>query len=113
MAKNYVQLGDTITVTAGGVVVSGQGVLAGTLFGVAQYSAASGAQVELAMEGVFDLPKAPVDVIAEGAAVYWDNTSGRVTSVTSGMTKIGALVTLGGVVSGGLVARVRLDDISH
>jgi predicted RecA/RadA family phage recombinase len=113
MAKNYVQEGTIITVTAGGTVASGAGVLNGTLFGVAMYSTTSGLPLEIQVEGVFDLPKATADVIAEGGAVYWDNTSGHVTSVSSGMTRIGALVTLGGVVSGGLTARVRLDESSH
>ena len=46
MAKNYIQPGHTITVAAPtGGVLSGDGVLIGTLFGIAQYDAVEGADV--------------------------------------------------------------------
>ena len=52
MAKNMVQAGDVITFTApAGGVVSGQGIAIGSLFGVAQFDAAEGAQGEMAIEG--------------------------------------------------------------
>lgn len=110
MSKNFVQEGDTITVTAGGTVASGDGVLTGTLFGVAQYNATSGQDVEVDVTGVYDLPKASAAVIAQGGAAYWDNTAKNVTGTATSNTRIGAVVTA--VTSGGLVARVRLDPVS-
>ncbi|ODA67103.1 hypothetical protein A7A08_01849 [Methyloligella halotolerans] len=56
--KNFVQPGNTITVPAPTAVASGDGVLVGSLFGVANYDAAPGEAVEIDAIGVFDLPKA-------------------------------------------------------
>ena len=55
--KNYVQEGNTITVTAPATVTSGQLVVVGSINGVAAFDAASGADVEVTVEGVFELPK--------------------------------------------------------
>jgi predicted RecA/RadA family phage recombinase len=47
--KAYIQPGRALTVIApAGGVLSGQGVLIGTLFGIAQYDAVEGAEVEMA-----------------------------------------------------------------
>ena len=53
--KNYIQDGETVTMTAPYTVTSGEGVIVGSIFGVAQTDAASGAAVSLVTEGVFDL----------------------------------------------------------
>ena len=46
--KTHIQPGHSITVTARtGGVLSGHGVLLGTLFGIAQFDAVEGAQVEI------------------------------------------------------------------
>ena len=45
--KNYIQPGDTIAAIAPATVLSGAGVLIGSLFGVASGDAASGAEVLL------------------------------------------------------------------
>ena len=55
--KNYIQPGDTIAAIAPATVLSGAGVLIGSLFGVASGDAASGAEVLLNTTGVYDLPK--------------------------------------------------------
>lgn len=56
--KNYIQEGRMITVAApAGGVTSGDGVVIGSLFGVASKTAAAGETVTIATEGVFDLPK--------------------------------------------------------
>lgn len=65
----------TMTAPVGGVV-SGLGVLIGSRFGVAAF-AAEGADAEIATVGVFDLPKAPAAVIAQGIRVTWDDTRQR------------------------------------
>ena len=53
--KNYVQLGKTITLTAPYAVTSGDGLLVGSIFGVAAGNAALGEAVEAALVGVYDL----------------------------------------------------------
>ena len=58
MVKTYIQPGHTITVAAPtGGVLSDQGVLIGTLFGIAQYDAVEGADVEILTEGVIEIGK--------------------------------------------------------
>ena len=64
--KNYVQEGNTITVIAPAIVTSGQLVVVGSIVGVAAFDDASGADVEVTVEGVFELPKVSTDVIAQG-----------------------------------------------
>ena len=107
--RNYVQEGDTLTVTAPADVLSGAGVQVGNLFGVAVSDALSGGDVGIVTEGVLDLPKAAV-AITQGAYVYWDNTAKVVTTVSSGNLNIGraALAAL----IGDATARVIIDRSS-
>lgn len=107
--KNFVQPGDTVTVTAPYDVASGAGCLVGVLFGVAAYTALSGAPVELVMEGVHDLTALSTDT-ASGTtlvAAYWDNTNKRVTTTVGSNTKIGVIVAA--KANGDTTARVRLN----
>ena len=87
--KNFVQEGDRITVAAPATVSSGDGVLVGSIFGIAMTDAASGADVVLAMEGVYTLPKAGSQAWSVGAKVYWDNTNKVCTTTATGNTLIG------------------------
>lgn len=86
--KNFVQEGKTMTITAGATIASGAGVLVGSVFGVAVSSAVSGDKLPLALEGVYNLPKA-TGAISQGAKVYWDDTNKNVTTTASGNTLIG------------------------
>lgn len=87
--KNYVQPGNTITLTAPYAVASGDGLLVGSIFGVASGTAALGETVETALVGVFDLTKVGSQAWAAGAKVYWDNTNKRCTTVATDNTLIG------------------------
>ena len=60
MAKNFVQPGEIITVIAPEPtgVLSGQPLIVGSFFGVATIDAAAGDETELALTGVWELPKA-------------------------------------------------------
>ena len=60
------------------------------IFGVAEGTAANGAEVVLKLTGVFDLPKAPSQAWTTGAAIYWDATEARCTTVGTGNRLIGA-----------------------
>jgi predicted RecA/RadA family phage recombinase len=108
--KNYVQAGDTITLTAPAVVLSGGGILVGTLFGVASNDAAIGDDVEAMTEGVFDLAKTAAQPFSQGAAAYWDNTAKSVTSTASGNKLIGAAAIA--AAGADATVRVRLNGIS-
>ena len=50
--KNFVQPGNTITLTAPHAVASGDGLLVGSIFGIAAGAAALGEPVETALVGV-------------------------------------------------------------
>lgn len=108
MATNFVQRGCNVTVTAPAALVSGAGVLIGTLFGVAQFAAANGAAVEIATEGVYDLPKQGSQAWSVGDAIYWNGTTGVATTATSsGNVFIG--VALAAATSAAATGRVRLN----
>jgi predicted RecA/RadA family phage recombinase len=70
--RNYISPGDIVTVPAPASVSSGDGVLIGTLFGIAVTDADSGDPVEIKTTGVFTLPKASEQAWTIGAAIYWD-----------------------------------------
>lgn len=93
MAQNYIQEGHVLdyTVPSGVTINTGDGVLVGTIFGVALGSGTAGQQVRLQTEGMFLLPKKSGNgsALTLGGAVYWDNTDKRVTGVTSGNTLVG------------------------
>ena len=107
--KNYVQPGNTITLTAPYAVTSGDGLLVGSIFGVAASTAASGDPVETALEGVYDLKKVASQAWAVGDKIYWDNTAKNTTKTLTSNTLIGVATD---VVAGGatdLIGRVRLN----
>lgn len=81
--KNYIQPGDVLTVPAPAAVLSGAGVLVGSLFGVACHDAASGADVEIQTTGVFKLPKTTGAAWTVGQRLYWDDTAKSLTGTAS------------------------------
>ena len=107
--RNKIQKGRVITVNAPYAVSGGMGVLVGALFGVAAGDAASGAQVEIDREGVFDIAAVTADTGIQGAKVYWDNTARKITTTATNNTLVGALTA---AKSGAeAVARVCLDGV--
>ncbi len=90
--KNYVSRGDNVAVTAPAALGSGDGVLVGSLFGIASGDAAAGDRVVIATAGVYTLPKVGSQAWAEGVKVYWDDTNKRCTTAATGNTLIGAAV---------------------
>lgn len=89
MAKNFIQPGDTITVPAPAAVSSGDGVLVGKLFGIAQFDAASGADVEISTKGVYTLPKTSAQAWTVGALIYWDGSKTTTADASGANTLIG------------------------
>lgn len=78
MGASYVQDGGAIQYTPQAAVTAGDVVVQGALVGVARFDIAEGATGVLAVEGVYDLPKAAgaSTAIAAGAQVYWDVADG-------------------------------------
>ena len=107
--KNYVQPGNTLTLTAPHDVISGDGLLVGSIFGVAAGDAENGATVEAALTGVFDLTKVGSQAWAVGDKVYWDDTNKRCTTVATDNTLIGVAVEAVAGGAGDTTGRVRLN----
>jgi len=81
--KNYIQTGDTLTVTAPAALASGDVVHVGQLVGIAATDAESGADVSILTRGVFELPKAAALAISAGDLVYWATAAGEVTKTNT------------------------------
>ncbi len=96
--KSYINSGDVIGVPAPYAVLSGGGVLLGSLFGVAQASAAIGTEVQILTRGHVSLAKAPSQAWTVGVKIYWDDTAKVCTTVASTNKLIGVAT---GVVAGG------------
>lgn len=91
MSRNYVHNGDAVTLAAPANTNSGDLVIVGQLFGVAQSSANSGANVALRCGGVHTLRKlnGASTSFAAGANVYWDATNANCTVSATSNTRIG------------------------
>lgn len=71
MATNFIQAGNVVTVPAPSAVASGDVVIVGSLVGIAAGDAASGADLDLALTGIYELPKVAVDAVTAGAPIFW------------------------------------------
>jgi predicted RecA/RadA family phage recombinase len=107
--KTYIQPGHALTLLAPYDVLSGDGLLVGSIFGVASHDAVSGAEVEAQLTGILDLAKTASQAWTAGVKVYWDNTAKRVTNVASGNTLVGVAVLAVGSGAEETIGRVRLN----
>ena len=80
MTTKFVQPGEVIDHVASGAKTSGQPVLIGTKLGVCVADIANGATGPVAVSGVYTITKLTTDVVAQGAALYWDNGNSRLTT---------------------------------
>lgn len=87
--KNFIKQGAVIGVIAPAALASGEGVLVGSIFGVAQADAESGAEVQIVRHGVFELAKTSAQAWTVGVKLYWDDTNKVVTTVDTDNTLIG------------------------
>lgn len=72
--KNYIQSGQNKTFTADADYLSGAVVVVGDQVGVNSFDVLTGEEGEMALTGVFTLPKEAPLVIADGDVVYFDTT---------------------------------------
>lgn len=74
MATNYVQPGEVIpyTVPADTTIASGDVVKVGQTLGVALSGGTTGDVLQIAISGVFTVPKVSAAVIKAGEALTWD-----------------------------------------
>jgi predicted RecA/RadA family phage recombinase len=105
--KAYIQPGRALTVIApAGGVLSGQGVLIGTLFGIAQYDAVEGAEVEILTEGVVEIDKTSALQIDVGDRLFWDATNKVVNKTATAQVCVGIAVSTAANPSGSV--RIKL-----
>ena len=108
--KNFVHPGVMIAFPApGGGVLSGEGLIVGSLFGIAATDALAGAPVECLTAGVVELP-CTGQVFAFGAKVYWSTANKNCTTTAAGNTLIG--VASRAAAAQDPTVRVRLDGVS-
>lgn len=84
--KNFVQNGNFVEFTAPAAIISGQLVKIGDLFGVAVTDIASGGRGNLALSGVFRIPKltaAAGDATVEGGPVYFSAANASVSGASA------------------------------
>jgi predicted RecA/RadA family phage recombinase len=108
----FVHDGRSIDYTPGADVTAGDVVVQEDLVGVAKLDIASGALGALAVEGVFDFPKATGvgTGIAAGVKVYWDvaDTEAKADDEAGANKLIGKTVKAAG--DDDATVRVRLDQ---
>jgi len=91
---NFIQKGDTLTLTAPYAVSSGGGALIGSIFGVACQDVANAASGEFFVgSGVVTLGKTSALAIAVGDLLYWDDTNKVVNKTSSAQKLVGVAVS--------------------
>lgn len=107
MSVNFKSKGDVIKHVADQAYTAGEGITLTDRAGVCQHAAASGAEVEVALEGIFNLAKLNTDTCAIGQKAYWHTVSKYVTNASSGAKPIGWFMELQAA-SGTATANVKL-----
>ena len=108
--KNFIQPGNTVTVTLTAAASSGDVVIVNNLVGIAATDGANGDDIEIQVTGVFELPKTSANTPGQFALAYWDTSAGEVTTTSTDNTLIGVFTEAYG--SGTTVANVRLNGTS-
>ena len=106
--QNYLGDGDVLLLpSAPAPLVTGQGLLIGSMFGVVLASVAQGQPFVLWLKGIYQLPKNPSEVWTIGVGLYWDNTNTFLTVTSEGNTRVG--VATAATVNPSSVGNVRLN----
>lgn len=91
--KNFVQCGETLTLTPSADVDSGVGYLFGTaLFGVAKTDVTSGTAGAFLTEGVVEIAKTSALAISVGDRLFWDSTNSVVNKTSTAQQCVGIAV---------------------
>lgn len=110
MATTFVQQGAAIDYTPGTDTPAGTVVVQGDLVGVTRVDLKAGQLGALAVEGVFDFPKATGsgNDFTVGQLAYWDNTNKVATRTATGNKLIGKVVRA--AAEADATVRVRLSQ---
>lgn len=107
--KNFLQPGDSVDVDAPNDVTSGEGVVIGSLFGVATATKLSGERVALGVKGVYSLPKLSANVMAVGIKVNFNNANKELQIATSTLDNVATVLKAAG--NGVTEVEVRLTPV--
>jgi len=91
--KNFIQPGETITITAPHDLKSGSPVMLGSIFGVATNDALKDQDLELTLTGVFSLPKVATESWTTGTLLYWNEVANALTSIADNNQLVGVAIT--------------------
>ena len=107
--KNFVQAGQTATITASRDVKSGELYAEGALMGFAQSDAAEGEDVVLVLDGVYQVSVTSVTAVETGEVVYLDGQT-LTTDPDAGINPRAGIVILGGAPEDGVaVCHVKIN----
>jgi predicted RecA/RadA family phage recombinase len=110
--QNYIQPGNTLTLTApSGGVTSGTGYKVGQLFVVAANDVAETLPFEGKTDGVYTLPKTTGTAWTEGLLLYWDDSTDKATTVAEDNLLIGCAAEA--ALSGDTTGTVRLNGTAR
>lgn len=111
---NFVQPGNSITLTATGTVTSGDLIVAGSLIGVAAVDAASGEEYVIDTQGVFELTKKTTDDISVGELLYWDSANSYLTKTpgTDSKPLVGVAVKAAGATATTVYCKLGVHGIT-
>ena len=105
--KNYIQQGDTLTLTAPYNVVAGAAFKVGSIIAIATSAASSTATVEGLTTGVVEVAKVSAQAWTVGAPIYWDDTAKLMTTTSTSNTLAGVATAVAANPSA--TGRVRLN----
>ena len=108
--RNFIQPGDTITLKALTDIKSGDGVVVGSIFGIACNDALKDTEVEVKLTGVFQLNKVATESWNVGSLIYWNEQKKLTTLEQNNNLLIG--VAIEDALNPSSVGTVRLNGIS-
>lgn len=107
--KNYIQQGDTLTLTPAAAVAGGVGYLFGTgLFGVATGDVVISTPGEFITEGVVEIAKTDTLAIAVGDRVFWDPAGKCVNKTLTAQQCVGICVEAVAATTGIVKVKIKL-----
>ena len=107
--RNFIQPGDTITLKATTDTKSGDGLVVGSIFGIACNDALKDTEVEVKLTGVFQLNKVATEKWNVGSLIYW-NEQKKLATLEQNNLLIG--VAIADALNPSSVGTIRLNGIS-